>query len=82
MMPTLLPGCCSAPDQFAALEGHLSAKYSEQTTAVINELHAELAALSSNGKQVVVSEGGHYVQVDQPQAVVGAVREVVEAGQC
>jgi len=37
------------------------------------------AALSSNGKQVVVSDSSHYIMVDRPDVVIGAIREVVEA---
>ena len=32
----------------------------------------------ARGRQIVVAESGHYVQVDQPQTVIDAVREVVE----
>jgi pimeloyl-ACP methyl ester carboxylesterase len=71
----------SAPDQFAALERYLSAEDLEQTKAVSNELHTELAALSSNGKRVIVRDSRHYIHVDQPQAVIDAIREVVEAAQ-
>ena len=69
----------SAPDQFAALERYLSAEDAEQTKAVSSELHTELAALSSNGKRVIVRASGHYIHVDQPQAVIDAIREVVRA---
>jgi pimeloyl-ACP methyl ester carboxylesterase len=69
----------SAPDQFAALGRYLSAEEVELTKAVGNELHAELAGLSSNGRQVIVRESRHYIQVDQPGAVIDAIREVVEA---
>jgi pimeloyl-ACP methyl ester carboxylesterase len=71
----------SAPDQFAALERFVSAEDLAQTKAVSNELHAELAALSSNGKQVIVRDSRHYIQVDQPEMVIDAIREVVEAAQ-
>ena len=37
------------------------------------------AALSSNGKQVVVPDSSHYIMVDRPDVVIGAIREVVEA---
>jgi pimeloyl-ACP methyl ester carboxylesterase len=53
----------------------------EQFKAVTVELHSEMAALSPRGKRVLAEESGHYVQVDQPQMVVDAIREVVEAAQ-
>jgi len=71
----------SAPDQFAGIEKHLSARDAEQLRAVTEELQAELAALSSSGKRVIVRNSGHYIQVEQPKAVIDAIREVVEAAQ-
>jgi pimeloyl-ACP methyl ester carboxylesterase len=41
------------------------------------ELHAELAKESSRGRQVIVPKSGHFIAVDQPAAVVDAIREVV-----
>jgi pimeloyl-ACP methyl ester carboxylesterase len=47
--------------------------------ATADTLQAELAALSTRGKRVIAEESGHYVQVSQPEVVVDAIREVVEA---
>ncbi len=41
--------------------------------------HAELAALSSRGVQRLVPDSGHYIQLDQPNAVIGAIKEVISA---
>jgi pimeloyl-ACP methyl ester carboxylesterase len=41
------------------------------------EAHRSLAARSKHGEQVVVTEAGHDVQLDQPQAVVDAVKRVL-----
>jgi pimeloyl-ACP methyl ester carboxylesterase len=41
--------------------------------------HAELAALSSRGVQRLVPDSGHYIQFDQPNAVIGAIKEVISA---
>jgi len=41
-------------------------------------MHAEQAAMSSRGEQRIVSDSGHYIQIDQPDRVVDAVREVVD----
>jgi len=43
------------------------------------KLQADLAGLSTNSKQVVASRSGHYIPLDQPEAVISAVRQVVEA---
>lgn len=71
----------SAADQYTAMERFMSAEDLERTKAVGKELHAELAALSSKGREVIVTNSRHYIQVDQPQAVIDAIREVVEAAQ-
>jgi pimeloyl-ACP methyl ester carboxylesterase len=42
------------------------------------ELQKGMARLSSNGKQLIVPEAGHFIQFDKPDAVVSAVREVWE----
>jgi len=40
-------------------------------------LGAEQAALSTRGRQQVVPDAGHYIQIDRPDIVIAAVREVV-----
>lgn len=41
------------------------------------QLGAEQAALSTRGRQQVVPDAGHYIQIDRPDIVITAVREVV-----
>jgi pimeloyl-ACP methyl ester carboxylesterase len=41
--------------------------------------HDRIAALSSWGQNIIVPGARHYVQIDRPQAVIDAVRRVVEA---
>lgn len=43
--------------------------------------HAELAALSSRGVHRYVPDSGHYIQLDQPDAVIAAIKEVISATQ-
>jgi pimeloyl-ACP methyl ester carboxylesterase len=43
-----------------------------------DELQKGMAGLSSNGKQIIVPDAGHFIQFDKPDAVVSAVREVWE----
>jgi len=57
----------------------ISAEDAEHFKAVSAELHAELAALSPRGKRLVAERSGHYIHVDQPELVIEAIREVVEA---
>jgi pimeloyl-ACP methyl ester carboxylesterase len=42
------------------------------------ELQQELTLLSEHGEIRMLKEAGHYVQFDQPQQVVEAVRDVVQ----
>ena len=46
--------------------------------AIWVDIQAELARLSTRGKQVVVHDARHAIQFDRPDVVIGAVREVVE----
>ncbi len=57
----------------------ISAEDAERFKAVSAELHAELVAQSPRGKRLVAEKSGHYIQVDQPELVIAAIREVVEA---
>jgi pimeloyl-ACP methyl ester carboxylesterase len=41
------------------------------------ELQQELVNLSTQGKQVVVKDSGHYIQWDQPAVVIDAIREIM-----
>jgi hypothetical protein len=43
------------------------------------ELQAEPAALSSQGKLMMAEGGGHYIQLERPQLVIDAIAEVVTA---
>ena len=45
--------------------------------ALAKKLQSELAAISTNSRHIPVS-CGHYIHIGQPQAVIDAIREVVE----
>jgi pimeloyl-ACP methyl ester carboxylesterase len=68
-LPPGTPDAVSARATFAAM------------TAEMHRGHAELAALSSRGVQRLVPDSGHYIQLDQPNAVIGAIKEVMSATQ-
>ena len=44
------------------------------------EMQEELAHLSSNGSHVVIKGAGHDIEIDKPDAVVDAIREVTDQG--
>lgn len=43
------------------------------------EMQGELIALSSNGKQIVAEESGHYIQLQQPELVVKSIIELIQS---
>ena len=66
-LPPGTPDAVSVRATFAAMD------------AEMHRGHAELAGLSSRGVQRLVPDSGHYIQNDQPEAVIRAIREVVSA---
>jgi pimeloyl-ACP methyl ester carboxylesterase len=44
---------------------------------VWTDLHLEMTALSTAGEHHVVADSGHYIQADQPQAVITAITDVL-----
>jgi pimeloyl-ACP methyl ester carboxylesterase len=46
--------------------------------ATHRELQSKLAQSSSFGKQIVAENSGHSVQLDQPELIIDAVRDMVE----
>ena len=42
------------------------------------ELHREIMQQSSNGQQILVKSSGHFVQREQPEVIVAAIRQMVE----
>ncbi len=59
------------------LSNNLPKAEAEAEFKVWNQLHDEVAALSSDGSNRLVQGSGHYIQIDKPDAVVDAVAEVV-----
>jgi hypothetical protein len=54
-------------------------------TAVIASLeqmvaHRNLAERSDAGRYVIAAPGAHWVQFDEPELIVGLVRQLVEGG--
>jgi pimeloyl-ACP methyl ester carboxylesterase len=78
-MPMRFLSSTKAPDLPAATEDAASVR--EKFAAMTAELrrgHSELASLSSRGAQRPVPNSGHYIQEDQPSAVIRAIEEVVK----
>jgi pimeloyl-ACP methyl ester carboxylesterase len=62
-------------DTVASLTDAENQRYRE----VWESLQPHLAALSSAGKQVIAEQSGHMIQLEQPDLVIEAIREVVDA---
>ncbi|WP_242028480.1 alpha/beta hydrolase [Pseudanabaena sp. FACHB-2040] len=48
----------------------------------LQELHADLATESPQGVHIVAHESGHVIQLDAPELVIDAIRQVVEKIHC
>jgi pimeloyl-ACP methyl ester carboxylesterase len=46
----------------------------------VDGIQAELAKLSSRGKQIIVTDSDHMIPTERPEAVVSAIRDVWEQG--
>jgi pimeloyl-ACP methyl ester carboxylesterase len=57
----------------------LSAEVSREFHQAFQQMQNELAAQSSRGKRIIAKQSGHYIHIDQPELVIDAIREVVEA---
>ena len=42
-------------------------------------MQLDLLKLSRNSKQIIATTSGHHIQLDDPELVIDAIREVVEA---
>lgn len=60
-------------------DASLSEEQNAEVDRVWAALQREMLSFSNHGRQVVVEDSGHSIQVDQPQAVIAAVRSLVEA---
>jgi pimeloyl-ACP methyl ester carboxylesterase len=59
--------------------GGFSLEQARQMDELHSESQAELTQRSQNAKQIIAEDSGHYIHVDQPDLVIDAIRQVVEA---
>ena len=57
----------------------LSDAENQQIREVIVVMQSELADLSSDSKQIIAEQSGHFIQLDQPDLVIDAIQEVLDA---
>ena len=60
-------------DEAAGIDAELAEAFTDAWT----ELQLELTTLSSRGERRIAEESGHVIQLDQPQAVIEAVADMV-----
>lgn len=60
------------PDQSLGLTEAQQKQFEQEWTI----MQKELLGLSSNSKQVIAEQSGHYIQLDQPELVIAAIREL------
>ena len=58
-------------------DSHISSSQNAAREQAWNEGHNRLAALSNRGSNKIVPNSTHYIQIDQPQAVIDAVFQAV-----
>ena len=51
----------------------------ERHNQVLLDMIGELMGLSTNSTHIIAEESGHAIQRDQPDLVIDAIRQVVEA---
>ena len=59
------------------LADQLPADIVAQVNALWTEKQLELVSLSTNSHQILATESAHYIQYDQPELIVEAIRELV-----
>src|SRR5215207_9853289 len=57
----------------------LSPQQADQLDKLHSESQAALTRRSENARQIIAEDSGHYIQVEQPNLVIDAIRQVVEA---
>jgi pimeloyl-ACP methyl ester carboxylesterase len=50
----------------------------QQLADISNDMQDELAALSTRSRHIFVEDSGHFIQLDQPQVVIDAIRDAFE----
>jgi pimeloyl-ACP methyl ester carboxylesterase len=83
----MVPECSS---DLEAASGNKAAPFSDKPLIVLRtatsdpsyeNLQKSLLALSTNSKEVLAENSGHFIMVDRPDLVISAIRDVEEASQ-
>ncbi|WP_419465915.1 alpha/beta fold hydrolase [Bacillus spongiae] len=52
--------------------------YTVEAQELWNEMQAELVGISTNGQLVIANESGHFIQKDEPNIVIDAIKRLVK----
>lgn len=63
------------------LDLYTADKLGKQKTAIWEELQEDLTALSANSKRIIATQSGHHVHTDNPELIVTAIEEILDAVQ-
>ncbi len=44
----------------------------------LGERHAKLASCSDHGQRLVIENSGHYIQIENPAAVIDAIENITQ----
>lgn len=58
------------------------AHYSAESQALWNDMQRELLEISSQGEMVIAENSAHYIQRDEPEVIVNAVRKLIDLQCC
>ncbi len=59
--------------------GKPQAGFNEESERTWQDLQIEMTSLSSNGKRIVATQSSHFIQLEQPDLVIGAIQDVLSA---
>jgi len=72
----------TADDMYAQIPEAMRSMVGREVIARVyeatREMQQDLVGLSTQGRQVIAEASGHYIQLDQPDLVIDAIREIVE----
>lgn len=54
------------------------AHYSEESQELWNEMQKEILEISSNSELVIAENSAHYIQNDEPQVVISAIKRLID----
>ena len=64
--------------EFSGSNPDFSDAQNQQLGEIQRILQSDLLALSSNSKQIIAEQSSHYIQSEQPELVIDAIREMVD----